>query len=173
MILTEIHHDANTISDDVAVTLDKRAMQQRNCDCDWARTSHVLCRQRSCSFLGLASALGNLVHDSGGLPRHRPGILNLLNPLWRLSTGTAKVRADDIKQELSWVGVCRNRVTDLSKVAIDIVDCAKVTRLSTREEQKLVEQLKGRRRRLVDTRDDDDLPCFSLVFQPVYYTILR
>jgi hypothetical protein len=64
-------------------------------------------------------------------------------------------------------------VTDLSKVAIDIVDCAKVTRLSTREEQKLVEQLKGRRRRLVDTRDDDDLPCFSLVFQPVYYTILR
>lgn len=139
MILTKIHHDANSVSNDVAVTLDERAMQQRSGDCDRARTSHVLCGQSSRLFLRLASSLGHLSHDSSSLLGRWPGILNLLNPFWRLSPGTGKVRADNIKQELGWVGLRGNRMTDLSKVAVDIVDGAKITRLSTREEQKLVE----------------------------------
>lgn len=64
-------------------------------------------------------------------------------------------------------------MADLSKVASDIADWAEVTRLSTGEQQKLVEQLEGRRRRLVDTSDDDDLPRVLLAFQLVYCTIPR
>jgi len=95
--------------------------------------------------------------DTARLCFPHPRILNFLHTVL-VGTGTSrKIRADKIEQKLGGVGVHVQWITDAGEVGLNLFYRAKVTGSSCRQKQQRIEKLEGAGRRLMDTRDDDEL----------------
>lgn len=70
---------------------------------------------------------------------------------------TCEVGADEVQEELGWVGVDVEGVADAGEVGFDLLDWTEVACSSAGEEEELVEELEGAGGWLVDACDDKKL----------------
>lgn len=68
-----------------------------------------------------------------------------------------QISVDEVEEEFSRVGLCRNGIADLPKVCARFRDGTEVAGPSPGQETEFVKLLEGCRRRLMDRRDDDEL----------------
>lgn len=153
---TQVHDDADSVGDDITVTLDEEPMKKGEDDPKHMGTFKLV-HLNALAFPPRIDTLRDLGTRCGCFFGILPGVLELLDRVTRRILFSAEVCAGNIEEKLGRVGMRRDRVADAVEVVLDLGDGAKVTGLPGREEKELIEELEGGRGRLVDTSDDNNL----------------
>ena len=162
-IRTQVHDNSDAVRHDIAITLNERAVQKRESNAGDARTAKIVDIDCVSFSLVCNGPLRVLIIQRGRVGGVGPVQMDLLDLLLGCDLRAAsEIAADQVEDELGWVGVRREGMTDAVKVGRDICDGTEVAGFPTGEEKELVKELKGGCRRLVDTCDDDELRRVSL-----------
>lgn len=97
------------------------------------------------------------IHHLGVETRSLPSVNNHLDLIDDIWAGSGEIRVDEVSYKLSKVCLFRNREAAVIEEGLHILYWATVRCVAVREKQKLVEHGKNRRRRLMNTCDDDQL----------------
>lgn len=135
-----IHGNANSVCDDIAVGLDQRAVDEGERDHQWIGFGLGLDGLAG----GLLGAdLGDFLVDGLLVFGLCPAVLKMSKPPLSLVVILGKVRVDHVNDELGRIRIHWRWVTQVSKILGDAGDQAVVHGAALREKEQLVKQLKG------------------------------
>lgn len=170
MELTHVHGHPNPVDDNISVALDEVTVHQRQGNQEF-RPLRQIARQRS---RGVGLCLWVTLRKPGRWGREGPCIVDIQELLLRRHSISGKRDVDQVQKEFGRVHVHRQGMIETLKVSLHARDRAAVAESSLGQKVKLVEQVKGRGRWLMDARNDNDLePCYSrrLAYLPAGLTL--